>query len=209
MLAALASLLVNALVASMVLSLSRPRPPQYRPTRTSNDVVLVVDFVSVLRTRDPEPARHSRRAAPSAGSDRPFERGQSSTPTRARREVRTKAADSEQSASPATSVPGGKAVTAAFVEQARDWARHHAPAEVQAAPFANRIAALPGRPAQTFRMHDPLSPADVVARIGVLFGADGVTSCTGIEDRIAGYATSGSRAALQEAIDYEKRRCRP
>jgi len=58
-------------------------------------------------------------------------------------------------------------------------------------------------------MREPPSPARVVALIGVLFGADGVTGCTKIEDEIAGYASSEDRAALERAIGYERQLCRP
>ena len=58
-------------------------------------------------------------------------------------------------------------------------------------------------------MREPPSPALLVARIGILFGADGVTGGTKIEDEVAGYANSEDRAALQKAIEYERRHCRP
>lgn len=99
-------------------------------------------------------------------------------------------------------------MTAIFLQQARDWADRH-PEGVQGDPFAKRNPPLPGRGAQRFRMREPPSPARVVAMVGVLFGADGVTGCTGIEDEIAGYASANDRAALERAMAYERQLCRP
>ena len=94
-------------------------------------------------------------------------------------------------------------------EQARDWARQQAPLEfADADPLASRVVALPGRPANRFRMPAPLSAADVVGFIGQTFG-NGEDPCVLNRADLAAYATGRDASALALAVDFERRHCRP
>lgn len=93
--------------------------------------------------------------------------------------------------------------------QAREWAQQQAPLEFAGAdPLANRIAALPGRPANRFRMPAPLSAADIVGFIGQTFG-NGEDPCVLNRADLAAYATGRDARALALAVDFERRHCRP
>jgi hypothetical protein len=197
--ATLASLLANAGVAWLLLS--PPRAPD-----VPDEIVLVVDFEPVLRhvvaRRSPEPAEVTRRPGPRAQQT-------SSRHSLTTRPEHVEAASQSASAeSIAGAAPVSAATTAVFLQQARDWGERQA-VKVPGDPFAKSTPPLPGGGAQRFRLREPPSPARLVARIGIIFGADGVTGCTKIQDRVAGYANSGDRVALQAALEYERRLCRP
>ncbi|HSM11494.1 MAG TPA: hypothetical protein VK827_07995, partial [Lysobacter sp.] len=75
-------------------------------------------------------------------------------------------------------------------------------------PLANRVAALPGRPANRFRMPAPLSAADVVGFIGQTFG-NGEDPCVLNRADLAAYATGRDARAMELAVDFDRRHCRP
>lgn len=199
MVATFASLLANAGIAWVLLS--PPRAPD-----VPDEIVLVVDFEPLLlhaaARRSPEPADAARRPGSRAQhtSNRP-----SLITQPGRLESTSQSASAESTADPA---PIAGATTAVFLQQARDWGESQSE-KVPGDPFARSTPPLPGSGAQRFRLREPPSPARLVARIGIIFGADGVTGCTKIQDRVAGYANSGDRVALQAAIEYERRLCRP
>lgn len=75
-------------------------------------------------------------------------------------------------------------------------------------PLANRVTPLPGRAtAKRIRMTAPLTVADAVGFVGMLFGA-GADPCRLNREDIAGYATGRDEQALALALDFE-RHCRP
>lgn len=77
-------------------------------------------------------------------------------------------------------------------------------------PLANRIARLPGKAANRFRMREPMSPARAVAMAGRLFGgSDPGEPCRSNRAEIAALATQGDSARLQQEVDVERRWCRP
>lgn len=197
--AALASMLANAWIAWVLLS-----PPHY-PVAT-DDVVLIVDFEPVTKhvdvPRDAEPSADARAHAPRV------QHGPAPVRLSNRPEGTVSAPPSNPAEEAQESKPASGQTTAVFLQQAREWGERNRE-DLKSDPFSKRTPALPGRSAQMFRLREPPSPARLVARIGVLFGADGVTGCTKIDDRVAGYANSGDRAALEMALEYERRLCRP
>ena len=99
-------------------------------------------------------------------------------------------------------------MAAVYLQQARQWAvdRPTAPRD----PFANRPVALAQQAKSRFRLARPISPADVVASVGVLFGGSGYTTddCGAIDDRLLGQVVAGDTQAVQQDLDYERRNCR-
>ena len=105
--------------------------------------------------------------------------------------------------------PPAQPLSGVLQGQARDWARQQAPLEFAGAdPLANRVAALPGRPANRFRMPAPLSAADVVGFIGQTFG-NGEDPCVLNRADLAAYATGRDAGAMALAVDFDRRHCRP
>jgi hypothetical protein len=77
-------------------------------------------------------------------------------------------------------------------------------------PLADRQVQLPGAGSERFRMRRQASVATVVSGIGRLFGArDPDEPCREHRRNIGDLALDGDSAALQQQIDYERRRCRP
>lgn len=162
---------------------------------------MVVDFIPLVR-RPPEVRRARVPTVVTPGVSQPTA-GVPEPPAGPR--VQTAPTLVTAPASAARTHPG---LSAVLVEPAPDWTARP-PGSPSSDPFASRSPPLPGQNAQTFRMREPPSPARMVARIGVLFGADGKTGCSEIGNEIAGYTQAGDRAALQRAIEYERRHCRP
>lgn len=105
--------------------------------------------------------------------------------------------------------PPAEPLSAALVGQTRQWARQQAPLEFAGSdPLADRIAAIPGRPANRFRMRAPLSTADVVGFIGQTFG-NGADPCVLNRADLAAYATGRDAKAMALAVDFDRRLCRP
>ena len=105
--------------------------------------------------------------------------------------------------------PPAQPLARALQGQARDWAQQQAPLEFAGAdPLANRVAALPGRPANRFRMPAPLSAADIVGFVGQTFG-NGEDPCVLNRADLAAYATGRDASALALAVDFDRRHCRP
>lgn len=101
-------------------------------------------------------------------------------------------------------------LSAVFIRQAIEQAARDAPGAIQADPFANRTARLPGRAANRFRMRPPPSLAERVAAVGKLFGgADYETDpCRSVSKSINELSQAGDSRVLQDALDYERRYCR-
>jgi hypothetical protein len=98
-------------------------------------------------------------------------------------------------------------LSAVFIQQALERAVREPPGSPRADPFANRIARLPGRAANTFRMRPPPSLAERVAQVGKLFGG-GDDPCRSVSKSINELSQAGDSRDLQDALDYEKRFCR-
>lgn len=110
-----------------------------------------------------------------------------------------------------TAPVSGRPLSAVYVQQAGRLRTGSPPGIDQDAadPFAKRTPALPGAGATLgVPMREPMSAGRVVDAIGGLFG--GRTSpCPDNRKDIAALATGGDRAALERAVDYERRYCRP
>ena len=105
--------------------------------------------------------------------------------------------------------PPAQPLSGVLQGQVRDWAQQQAPLEFAGAdPLANRVAALPGRAADRFRMPPPLSAADIVGFIGQTFG-NGEDPCVLNRADLAAHATGRDAGALALAVDFDRRHCRP
>lgn len=105
----------------------------------------------------------------------------------------------------------GRSLSAVYLAQARQHAQvADEPFAVRPDPLADRTVRLPGKPAGTFRMREPGSPARAVAMVGMLFGAsDPKEPCNSNRARIADLGTAGDSERLQQELDFERRWCRP
>ena len=102
----------------------------------------------------------------------------------------------------------GRPLSAVYLMQARDAAATD-PAQPPD-PLADRPMRLPGEGSERFRMRRQASVATVVSGIGRMFGArDPDEPCREHRRNIDDLALDGDSAALQQQIDYERRRCRP
>lgn len=111
------------------------------------------------------------------------------------------------SPSPAMREPA-RPLSAVYLMQARD-ATATDPARAPG-PLADRQVQLPGAGSERFRMRRQASVATVVSGIGRMFGArDPDEPCREHRRNIGDLALDGDSAALQQQIDYERRRCRP
>lgn len=114
---------------------------------------------------------------------------------------------------PAASATGrepepGRPLSAMYLMQARE-AAATGPAPTPD-PLADRQVRLPGEGSERFRMRRQTSVATVVSGIGRMFGArDPDEPCREHRRNIDDLALDGDSAALQQQIDYERRRCRP
>lgn len=112
--------------------------------------------------------------------------------------------------SDAADTEGASSLSAVFMEQGRAWAKAQSPRDdFTRNPLSRR--ALPRAEARPdrFVMQKELSPADVVAGIGALFGGGGdLVDCARIRERIADLATGGPGELLDEELRRDRRLCR-
>lgn len=153
----------------------------------------------------PRPAATATVAAPGQHPPRPSQ-SLRSVPTR----TATPPAASTVVADTAAPLTG-RPLTAVYLQQVGGLRERPPPGldADPADPFAKRTPTLPGA-GKTLgvAMRDPISAAKVVDAIGGLFG--GRTSpCPDNRKDIAALATGDDRAALDRAVDYERRYCRP
>ncbi|RDZ27382.1 hypothetical protein [Lysobacter silvisoli] len=81
--------------------------------------------------------------------------------------------------------------------------------QTDADPFAKRTPRLPGAGATLgLPMREPMSAANAVEAVGKLFGGRS-SPCPENRADIAALAAGGDRAALERAVDFERRYCRP
>lgn len=111
---------------------------------------------------------------------------------------------------PTPEPPTARPLSAVYLQQARHWAAQQAAGPAPARdPLADRTPRVEsdGR----FRMQRAKSMAGTVAAIGRLFGgADyGPDDCRRRSGSIDGLIVAGDTRGAQEAIDYERRYCRP
>ncbi|MEO5565236.1 MAG: hypothetical protein ABIR05_01020 [Luteimonas sp.] len=100
----------------------------------------------------------------------------------------------------------------ALLAQALDTVRNQAAPQLRSDPLADRPTRLPGRNDGRFRFQRALTPADVVAGIGaLLFYPPGYESdqCPRNGRNLANLLAAGDSPALREAVEYERRFCRP
>lgn len=105
----------------------------------------------------------------------------------------------------------GRPLTAVYVQQLGGLREKPPPGldTERADPFAKRTPTLPGAGATLgVAMREPISAAKVVNAIGKLFGGPS-SPCPDNRKDIAALATGDDRAALDRAVDYERRYCRP
>lgn len=72
-----------------------------------------------------------------------------------------------------------------------------------------RAPDLPGHATQRFKMQSPRSLANVVERVGRVFGGRGEDPCKRTRANIDGLGAQGDSADLQRELEYERRYCRP
>ncbi|WP_157510331.1 hypothetical protein [Lysobacter sp. Root559] len=105
----------------------------------------------------------------------------------------------------------GRPLTAVYMQQVGGLRERPPPGldTQRADPFAKRRPTLPGAGATLgVAMREPISAAKVVDAIGSLFGGPS-SPCPDNRKDIAALATGDDRAALDRAVDYERRYCRP
>ena len=171
------------------------------PTPSADDE----EPLQVVFLPPPRPAATATVAAPSQHPPRASQTLRP-VPTRAA----TPPAASTVVADAAVPLPG-RPLTAVYVQQVGGLRERPPPGldTDPADPFAKRTPALPGA-GKTLgvRMRDPISAAKVVDAIGGLFGGRS-SPCPDNRKDIAALATGDDRAALDRAVDYERRYCRP
>lgn len=111
---------------------------------------------------------------------------------------------------PAPKLESGRPLSAVYVQQAgRERERPPPGLREERDLFANRAPRLPGEGATLgVPMREPISTAAVIEKVGSLFGGRS-SPCPDNRKDIAALATTGDRAALERAVDYERRYCRP
>lgn len=184
----------------LLMALALNRFLRFDPPAASarEDEALQVVFVSSPRdTRAPTPAPSSARAAPTAAPA-----------PRATRALPAPAATPTVEAAPEPL--GGRPLSAVYLQQAgRPRDRPPPGLEPQADAFASRNPRLPGAGATLgVPMREPISAASVIEKVGSLFGGRS-SPCPDNRKDIAALAVGGDRAALERAVDYERRYCRP
>lgn len=184
----------------MALALNRFLRLDLPAASAREDEALQVVFVSPPRdTRARPPAASSARAAPT------------STAAPAPRPTRALPAPAATPAVVATPEPlAGRPLSAVYVQQAGRLRERPPPGlEPQADAFASRSPRLPGAGATLgVPMREPISAASVIEKVGSLFGGRS-SPCPDNRKDIAALAVGGDRAALERAVDYERRYCRP
>ena len=111
-------------------------------------------------------------------------------------------------ASPVSAPEGARPLSAVLLQQVR----RAAAAQVEdfsRSPFANRPTQLPGRPADTFRMREPLTAARVVAGIGTLFGGSDYSedACPELHRQVAQLGLTDSNADRRHALELAQALC--
>lgn len=188
------------IVTHLLMALALNRFLRFDPPAASTraDEALQVVFVSSPRdTSAPAPAPPTARAAATTARPprtRPTPPAPATAPT----------------VEAATEPLAGRPLSAVYVQQAgRQHERPPPGMEPQAEAFASRSPRLPGAGATLgVPMREPISAASVIEKVGSLFGGRS-SPCPDNRKDIAALATTGDRAALERAVDYERRYCRP
>lgn len=104
-----------------------------------------------------------------------------------------------------------RVMSAVYLSQARQRAEAETFAASLPDPLADRHIDLPGAGDGRFRMKPPpAGVAGVVAKVGMLFGAeDADAPCRENRRNIGELAAAGDSLALQQQLDFERRLCRP
>lgn len=193
---------IGALVIAthLLMALALNRFLRFDPPAASarEDEALQVLFVSSpRRTNTPAPAPSSARAAAA-----------SLPPARTRPAPPAPATATTVEAAPEPLA--GRPLSAVYVQQAgRQRERPPPGLEPQSEAFASRSPRLPGAGATLgVPMREAISAASVIEKVGSLFGGRS-SPCPDNRKDIAALATGDDRAALERAVDYERRYCRP
>ena len=115
----------------------------------------------------------------------------------------------------ADSTPASAPIQAVLIGQAAAAAVRVAPIEIAPTDaLASRHARLPGRAGGRFRMHDRLSPQQVVAMAGKLFGGMSAREvraevCARNRQNLVNAAAAGDSLALRVELDTQHRYCNP
>ena len=112
------------------------------------------------------------------------------------------------SASPDIAPEGARPLSAVLLQQVRSAAAAQAQ-DFSQNPLANRPIQLPGRPADAFRMREPLTAARVVAGIGTLFGGSGYAAdaCPELHRQVAQLGLTDSNADRRHALELAQALC--
>ena len=111
-------------------------------------------------------------------------------------------------ASPVSAPEVARPLSAVLLQQVRRAAAAKAE-DFSRSPFANRPTQLPGRPADTFRMREPLTAARVVAGIGTLFGGSDYSAdaCPELHRQVAQLGLTDSNADRRHALELAQALC--
>lgn len=101
-------------------------------------------------------------------------------------------------------------LSAVFLEQGQAWAKSRHPAgDFTRNPLARQSPTPAEARRDRFIMQEEMSPQDVVAGIGILFGGGGdLVDCARIRDNITHLATGGAGERLEEELRRDRRLCR-
>lgn len=123
-------------------------------------------------------------------------------------------APARTTATPAAPLPSEPAparpLSAVFIEQGRALAEARHGHDFKRNPLVDRQAVRIDAAPERIRMQDPLTPAKVVARIGVLFGGPGYETdpCPRIRRNLGNLATAGrDDEGLQEELRRHRQFC--
>lgn len=196
-LALLVAVAVHVVLVCTWLSLSRDTDPIAR----SNDALQVVWIERPLPVAMPVPPTDTAPlpATKTSGTRRAIESAATSRPSAA------------PAAAPATEPLAGRPLSWVFVEQGRALAEAQHGHDFVRNPLVDRQAVRIDVSPERFRMRDPMTPAKVVAAIGILFGGAGYETdpCPRIHRNLGHLITAGrDDPALQEELRRHQRFCR-
>lgn len=195
MIAAMVALMVNGLIAWELQDLLMPARA---PMPEATDALQVVWIA----------ARPPRDVSLAVGPRRPTTRSRTTVSIAPPVAVD---APPEGSANEPSVDPGpSRPMAAVYLQQARQWAAERPEPTAPRDRFANRPVALAQQAKSRFRLARTISPAEVVASVGVLFGGSGYATddCGAIDERLLGLVVAGDGQAVQQDLDYERRNCR-
>lgn len=111
---------------------------------------------------------------------------------------------------PTVEAEDSTSLSAVFLEQGRAWAKAQSPRDdFSRNPLTRRTLPRTEARPDRFVMQEQISPQDVVAGIGALFGGGGdLVDCARIRESVADLATAGASERLEEELRRNRRLCR-